>query len=104
MTNEAEKRAVELANAYMEKNSVDYMPYQAILHEYIQHVSDVAEQVHKDMGPAASQWASLRELRALILPNPVDDMHVIANKLGVTKQGLIDCVEAEGYEIRKVQP
>ena len=85
MTSEAAKRAAELANV-CKPNGFPYEPYTAnnfeegseigfdaeAFRKYIQHVSDVAEQVHKDMGPAASQWASLRELRTLILPKPVD--------------------------------
>lgn len=75
MTSPAAKRAAELANAYMEKNPVDYASDRSVLHDYIQHVSDVAERLEPilDKIPLSGENDAARELlRAFILPKPVD--------------------------------
>lgn len=82
--NEAAKRAAELAND-CRPNGFSHEPYTAndfeegseigydaeAFRKYIQHVSDVAERVSKryDMGSGHYD-----ELRALILPKPVDPL------------------------------
>ena len=69
---QAAKRAEELAKAYMEKNPVDYASDRAVLHDYIQHVSDVAERVLTSHVNSTEAEKADEALRALILPKPVD--------------------------------
>ena len=80
--NEAAKRAAELANERISANRLKYKPDEfertdafencQAFARFIQHVSDVAERVLTSHVNSTEAEKADEELRALILPKPVD--------------------------------